>query len=312
MHESSDRDLKVELRDGYCWTPQMCPICHIAPTKYMGRRGGAAHRAGLGVECAIWQCRSCGLLFPHPMPVPVGGLEQHYTLDPDEYFRHHDTTGKVEASRNLMAHAERLTGGKGRVLDIGAGRGELLKAAIEDGWDAVGIEPSPQFAQLAARSSGAEIRCEPVEQCHFPAGSFDVIILGAVLEHLYNPDETIEAVAHALRRGGALFVDVPNESGLYFILGNLYQKLRGRDWCVNLTPTFEPYHVFGFNPCSLRALLSKHGLAVRDWRVYGGESMVPARAGLLGGLEQAAARAATALSNMGQLGTYIETWTIKQ
>ncbi|HZI17578.1 MAG TPA: class I SAM-dependent methyltransferase [Pyrinomonadaceae bacterium] len=310
--ESADARPEGVVRDGYRWTPQSCPVCRAAPKKYVGRRGGAAHREGLGVECEVWRCAGCGLLFPDPMPMPAGGLEQHYGLDPGEYFRNHETGGKVALGRGLLAHAERLTGGKGRVLDIGAGRGELLKAAKEEGWEAVGIEPSPQFAEWAARSSGAEVRCEPVERCEFAPGSFDVAILSGVLEHLYNPDQTIGAVSRTLRPGGALFVDVPNESGLYFRLGNLYQRLRGRDWCVNLAPTFEPYHVFGFGPRSLRALLSKHGLAARDWRVYGGQAMVPNRGGVLGGLEQAAARAVSALSNRGQLGTYIETWAVRR
>jgi SAM-dependent methyltransferase len=152
---------------------------------------------------------------------------------------------------------------------------------------------------------------EPIERCGFADHSFDAVILAAVLEHLYDPDATVREIARVLRPGGAFFVDVPNEAGLYFRLGNLYQKLRGRDWVVNVAPTFEPFHVFGFSPRALRALLRKHGLEVRDWRVYGGRSMVPRRGGALGALEHLAARAVTAASNLGELGTYIETWAVK-
>ncbi|MBC7930559.1 MAG: class I SAM-dependent methyltransferase [Rubrivivax sp.] len=300
-----------ELRDGYRWLSQACPVCDQPPTKRVGRRGGAAHRAGLGIECNLWRCRACGLIFPNPMPVPVGGIEQHYAVEPEEYFRHHDEEGKIASGREFLEHAEALTGRVGRLLDIGAGRGERLSAARESGWEAVGIEPSSSFAEHAARNSGAEIRREPIERCGFDAASFDLVVLAGVLEHLYNPDETIREVSRVLRPGGALFVDVPNESGLYFRFGNLYQKLRGRDWSVNLAPTFEPFHVFGFNPRSLRALLTKHGLAVREWRVYGGQAYLPRRDGLVGALEQAAAHAVTALSNVGELGTYIETWAVK-
>ena len=133
-----------------------------------------------------------------------------------------------------------------------------------------------------------------------------------MLEHLYNPDETIAEIARVLRRGGVLFVDVPNETGLYFRMGNLYQKLRGRDCVVNVATTFEPFHVFGFGPKSLRALLAKHGLSVLEWRIYAGKSMVPPRGGVLGSLEQLAARAVTAISSFGEMGAYIETWAIKK
>jgi 2-polyprenyl-3-methyl-5-hydroxy-6-metoxy-1,4-benzoquinol methylase len=304
--------LPVSVKEKYKWQPQACPICEVPPSRFLGRRGGDAHRAQLGEECEIWSCGHCGLIFPHPMPRPTGGLEQHYGVDADEYFQHFEIEAKTRGGHGLLRRAQEITGGKGKLLDIGAGRGELLLAAREQGWDAIGIEPSRQFATYAAKHSGASIRSEPLEQCNFETDSFDVVILSAVLEHLYEPDATVREIARILRKGGALFVDVPNEGGLYFVLGNLYERLRGRDWVVNLAPTFSPFHVFGFNPKSLRAMLRKHGLKPVYWRVYGGRAMVPTGGSLLGKLEHLAAHSVTAVSNFGSLGTYIETWAIKQ
>lgn len=300
-----------EAEQNYRWVKQDCPVCEVPPSKKIGRRGGAAHREGLGVECEVWRCGRCGLIFPNPMPVPVAGLEQHYGVLPDDYFQNHDIDTKGLAAAGILQHAEELTKGRGRLLDIGAGRGELLRAAVQAGWRASGIEPSSSFAEYAARYSGAEIRRESVERCGFEDNTFDVVILGAVLEHLYNPNETVREIARILRTGGALFVDVPNEEGLYFRVGNLYQRLRRRDWVVNTAPTFSPFHLFGFGPRSLRRLLAKHGLEPRDWRVYGGRAMLPTDGGIVGAVEQLAAHAITALGNMGSLGTYIETWAIK-
>jgi SAM-dependent methyltransferase len=132
-----------------------------------------------------------------------------------------------------------------------------------------------------------------------------------VIEHLYDPNETIREISRILKPGGVLFLDVPNESGLYFQLGNLYQKLRGRDWVVNLAPTFSPFHVFGFSPSSFRKLLSKHDLRIVQFRVYGGQSYVPNN-GLLGFVEQQCARVVSALSNLGNGGTYMEAWAVKE
>lgn len=302
----------TEPHELYEWVPQRCPICDRPPTKFLGRRGGSAHREYLGVETKIWRCAKCGLTFPNPMPIPVGGLDQHYAVSPDAYFEHHETENRKENAVALLTEAEALVRGKGRLLDIGAGRGELLLAGVELGWKVTGIEPSTTFAAHAAKVSGAEVRREAVQECNFPSSAFDVVILGAVLEHLYNPDETIQEISRILRPGGALFLDVPNEQGLYFQLGNLYQKLRGRDWVINLAPTFSPFHVFGFSPKSLRALLAKHGLRPERWHVYAGISYVPARTGLLSLLERQAAKAVTAVSNFGSLGAYIVTWAIKE
>ena len=301
----------MSSREAYRWLPQVCPVCEVPPSRRLGRRGGAAHRQRLGVECEIWKCGGCGLIFPNPMPVPVNGLEQHYAVSPDEYFRHHTSGAQDGYAGLLLRQLDELGIEKGRLLDVGAGRGELLRAARHAGWAAVGVEPSPTFAEHAARYSGAEVRREPLERCAFPDASFDAVVLKAVLEHLYNPGEVIREAARILRPGGALFVDVPNEGGLYFVVGNLYQRLRMRDWVVNLAPTFEPYHVFGFSPRSLRALLAKHGLRPGIWYLFGGECLLPGRGGALGFLERQAARALTALSRRGELGSYIATWAVK-
>lgn len=296
----------------YRWVEQDCPICEQMPTQKLGRRGGAAHRDGLGVQTEIWRCRECGLIFPNPMPVPVNGLAQHYDEPPDEYFHNHEPERKDSAGAAFLRRAAELTKGKGRLLDVGSGRGEFLRAALRDGWDPIGIEPSESFARYAEEYSGAVVRREPIEHCHFENEVFDVVILSAVLEHLYHPDDTMREIARVLRPGGALFVDVPNEEGLYFRVGNFYQRLRGRDWVVNTAPTFSPFHLFGFGPRSLRKLLQRHNLRPTDWRVYAGESMVPAGGNSIAMLERLAAKAVTAASSVGELGTYIETWAIKE
>ena len=295
----------------YEWRTQNCPICEVSPARFVGRRGGTAHRESLGVECQIWRCTECGLVFPNPMPIPVNDLDHHYGGPADDYFQHQDTHSKEANALVMLRQAETLTGGKGRILDIGTGRGELLHAATRQGWQAVGIEPSTSFAEHAARS-GVEIRREPLQECRFDPESFDVVILAAVLEHLYNPDETLGEISRILRPGGALFLDVPNEQGLYFRVGNFYQRLKNRDWVVNLAPTFPPFHIFGFGPKSLRRLLSKHSFEIKIWRVYGGESFVPASSGFVSLLERQAAKVVTSVSNFASLGTYIETWVTKR
>ncbi|QYO63781.1 class I SAM-dependent methyltransferase [Leptolyngbya sp. 7M] len=231
--------------DLYVWTEQNCPICGSAPDKFVGTRGGESHREGIGVECEVWRCSNCYLIFPNPMPFPKDGLGQHYDVDADEYFKEHDATGRFDGAKQLLEKAEKILGHKGRLLDIGVGRGELLLAAKELEWDAEGVEPSTTFADHAEKRTGLKIWREAIEDSSVPDSSYDAIILAAVLEHLYDPDEIIRRVAQALKPGGILFLDVPNEAGLYFRIGNVYQKFRGRNWCVNLAPTFSPYHVFG-------------------------------------------------------------------
>lgn len=312
MQVKNVKDADAQIRDGYIWTKQTCPICDSDPTQLIGKRGGQAHRENLGVECDIWRCANCDLVFPNPMPVPVGGLGQHYEVDADEYFQAHDKGARLDGATALVKKAEQLLGRKGKILDVGVGRGEVLVAATERGWECEGVEPSKSFADYAEKRTGAKIWREPIEDSQIPDGEYDVVILAAVLEHLYNPDEIIRKVSRTLKVGGIVFVDVPNEAGLYFRVGNAYQKMRGRNWSVNLAPTFAPFHVFGFSPQALRKLLNKHNLFPEVWNVYGGTSLVSSRGGLLGVVESAASKVVTQISNLGEMGTYIETWAIKR
>jgi 2-polyprenyl-3-methyl-5-hydroxy-6-metoxy-1,4-benzoquinol methylase len=297
--------------DLYVWTEQNCPICGAAPDKFVGKRGGSSHREGLGVECEVWRCSSCSLVFPNPMPFPKSGLGQHYDIDADDYFKEHNTEGRLDGARSLLEKAEKILGHKGRLLDVGVGRGETLVAAKELGWDAEGVEPSATFADYAEKRTGLKIWREPIEDSSVPDSSYDVIVLAAVLEHLYDPDEIVSRISSALKPGGILYLDVPNEAGLYFRVGNAYQRIRGRDWCVNLAPTFSPYHIFGFSPKALRKLLSKYGLSPVYWNVYPGTSLVSSRGGIVGLLESVASKIVTGISRYRELGTYMATWARK-
>ena len=302
----------IETHNEYHWIKVDCPICDLPPTKFVGKRGGAAHRENLGIEADIWACGKCDLLFPNPMPVPVRGLEQHYSVDADQYFEYHKSDVRSETAQILIREAEEFLGRKGKLLDVGTGRGENILCAKERGWDVAGVEPSEGFAAYAEKASGVKIRREPVEKCGFADGEFDVVMLSAVLEHLYNPDEVVAEISRITKRGGLFYLDVPNERGLFFRVGNLYQKIRGTNWSVNLSPTFTPFHIFGFSPKSVKMMLAKHGFGIKKMGVYGGISLVPNGNGIRGKIESQAARAITAVSNYGNLGTYIIGWAVKK
>lgn len=299
-------------RDGYAWKPQLCPICAIPPARRIGVRGGRSHRENSGVECEIWACDKCSLIFPNPMPIPVGGLGQHYDVQAEEYFAAHEELHRSQDAIDLLQTAERLLGGTGKLLDVGVGRGEILMTAVERGWQVEGVEPSATFADYIEKRSNAKIWRHPIEECDIPSGEFDIVILSAVLEHLYDPDIVIKKISESLKPGGFLYLDVPNERGLFFRLGNAYQRLRGRNWTVNLAPTFSPFHIFGFSPKALQTLLAKYDLEPSIWKVYGGTSLVPSRGGVIGNIESLASKAVTSISNIGEMGTYIQTWAVKK
>jgi SAM-dependent methyltransferase len=232
-----------------------CPICGADSRAELGRRGGAAHRRGLGVETGVVRCQQCHGVYPYPALLPQGNPYDEHTAD--DYFAAHDRPRKVESGRDLARHAERLLGRKGQMLELGCGRGDLLIGAREQGWHVRGVDMTEGFA---TRAEGIEIEVAAVEEARSLEERWDCIVTAAILEHVYEPIALLRRIAAALSPGGVVFIDVPNECSLWSKVGNAYQRLRGRSWALNLSPTFPPFHVVGFCPRSLRFALHAAGL----------------------------------------------------
>jgi 2-polyprenyl-3-methyl-5-hydroxy-6-metoxy-1,4-benzoquinol methylase len=101
----------------------------------------------------------------------------------------------------------------GPVVDIGCGRGELVRLLQADGFDAEGIDISPEQVSLARAAGVARVRqgdfrailaARPV---HYAA-----ITATDLLEHLTKPEvlQTFDDAAAALTPGGVLVGRVPN------------------------------------------------------------------------------------------------------
>lgn len=97
------------------------------------------------------------------------------------------------------------------ILEIGAGAGETLlelkKRGIANqisGFDIVDINPNKEkFDCFIIGNIENEINL-------FDKSEFDIIILADVLEHLYDPEKTIQKLIPSLKRGGSFYVSLPN------------------------------------------------------------------------------------------------------
>lgn len=139
----------------------------------------------------------------------------------------------------------------GRLLDAGAGRGRFVAAARAAGYDALGLEPSPQAVAEARRELGMTLEPCAIEDAALPDASLDAVVLWHALEHVGDPAGAVARAAGWLRPGGALLVGVPN-------LASLQASLGGPRWFhLDL-----PRHRTHFTPRGLRALLERNGFEV--------------------------------------------------
>jgi SAM-dependent methyltransferase len=145
-----------------------CPVCGETCLRKLFNKFG----------CAVLGCRGCGLQLLHPQPgdnVLAEVYRAGYFLGaptPEEdkrVQRMKRATGALYAERL----AERLPG-RGRVLELGCGRGEFLMEAQARGFDGHGIEFSRDAAAVAnQRLPGERVRVGTIEDAPHPPGTFD-------------------------------------------------------------------------------------------------------------------------------------------
>lgn len=94
-----------------------------------------------------------------------------------------------------------------RWLDIGCGTGVLLHS-FKDIADKMGVELDPACVERG-RAKGLSISTTDVAWDFRAYGTFDLITMCDVIEHLQNEREAIDAALDALKPGGIALVTVP-------------------------------------------------------------------------------------------------------
>jgi SAM-dependent methyltransferase len=206
----------------------------------------------------VVSCRRCGLIYVTPQP-SAEALSRLYSED---YFTKPVSEGEpayIENQAGLelffdgrLRRLERLVR-PGRLLEIGAGLGYLVRVAARRGWEAIGLEVSEFAANYARHTLGADVRAQRLEEAGFREACFDAVVMRDVLEHVRDPRAVLAEARRVLRPGGVLSLSVPS-------FACVARRLAGPAW-RHLRPE---QHLFQFTPETLRRLLSETGFELRE------------------------------------------------
>lgn len=111
-----------------------------------------------------------------------------------------------------------------KVLDLGAGRGELGRRIRSNCQLLVGIENNSVTAEIARPFYDDLIVGNVMEVRPTWAQSFDLIILGDILEHLAEPENCLKVIQLYLNDTGRILVSVPNVANITVRLGLLFGR----------------------------------------------------------------------------------------
>jgi ubiquinone/menaquinone biosynthesis C-methylase UbiE len=210
----------------------------------------------------VTRCKKCRLLFLNPRPSAHARQQIFAGLKPEGlegYLHNLANYGAVTKSRRELFKARvseisthYFQGKKVAVLDIGASSGEFLEAVIDQGWEAVGVEPSAEGVR-AAKAKGLNIIQSPAEMLPFPGHSFDLVHSNHVFEHLADPMAAAKEAYRVLKPGGLVFIEVPNQfDNIRFFRYRLTGTIPVRERNIR-----SIHHLVFFSRKSLRGLL--HG-----------------------------------------------------
>lgn len=216
-----------------------CPVCGHASDRPRFAHG----------TYTFLRCGGCGLVHATPRPTPAE-LEQIYATS---YFDDRgwlDPTSDDAYMRRCWAEVAPRLGEPKRLLDVGCATGSFVKAAAEDGWDAVGLEYSEAAAQRA-RDAGLNVVTGSLQDDRFGAETFDVITAWHVVEHLLDPVSDLLRMRTLAKPNATLVVETPN-------VRSIGALIRGDRW-AQIRP---PEHINFFDRAALTRALARAG-----WRV---------------------------------------------
>ncbi|HKR05407.1 MAG TPA: class I SAM-dependent methyltransferase [Bacteroidia bacterium] len=267
---------------------ESCNMClaDSAFQKILGRRlnqSQGKNPSGLkGIATTIVKCKNCGLIFSNPMPVPES-IDQHYGLPPEDYWKPsyfeknpHYFKIQIAALKKLKPIEPGM-----KSLDIGAGLGKAMIALQDAGFDSYGFEPSQPFYERALSKmniSKEKLKLGSIEDVNYQNEFFDFISFGAVLEHLYNPSDSIKKALSWLKPGGLIHIEVPSSRWLINKIANIYYKLRCTDYVANISPMHTPFHLYEFDLNSFRKNAEVNNYEISWFRYWNGNTYLPALA----------------------------------
>lgn len=174
----------------------------------------------------VLDCTVCG----HRFAAIEAGETHVQTTYADEYFSGGGAgySDYLQDSELLMERGRwysekiRMHISCGRMLDVGAAAGFILKGFSEAGWQGVGLEPNATMAEYGCKNLGLDIRTGSLETFN-ASEKFDLVSLIQVATHFYDPRGAFEKIAEITDENGYLLIETWDR-------GSFSAHIFGKSW----------------------------------------------------------------------------------
>lgn len=154
-------------------------------------------------------------------------------------------------SNRFNAMLARRYGRRGtRLLEVGSGMGHLV-GQLDDTFQTYGIDVNHWAVnQSKAVAQKSHLQIASAQDLPFSDGSFNVVIIKHIVEHLPDPGKAIQEISRVTEKGGTLILATPN-------MDSLLKPWKGDAWIGYQDPT----HISLKPPSEWLSLIEEAGFA---------------------------------------------------
>ncbi|HLK12254.1 MAG TPA: methyltransferase domain-containing protein [Candidatus Binatia bacterium] len=198
-----------------------------------------------------------------PLPdADVGALNDRFAREHpiDDYYAHAFLPIRFIERRRLAIIRQIIGEAAGLELcEVGSGGGHVLRMFPRARLTAVDV--SEVFLETARRNlAGYDVRFlrGELDQVGLPAASFDRFICTEVLEHAFDPERILAAMARLLKPGGVAAITVPNEPLIIRLKAMIRRTPVGWLMRDRIEWGGDVYHLHRWTPDECQRLLERH------------------------------------------------------
>lgn len=236
-----------------------CPICDGAgKPHFRAITYGFVSYEPICEPVKLWmKCEACGNLYTYHFPktfLESGRLVRKIMPQIDSNNTRIADSDILHIWGEILSSLGSMTSGK-FVLEVGIGNGECCAAALELGYQIEGVEIVEQKAQKIANMLEMDIWCCDF-LCFDTERRYSMIIMGDVIEHVFNPEAALRKAYELLEEDGVLWLSTPNYESAF----SRFAKFTDPMWSV-------PWHITYFNYEGMKALAEKCGFEIEKYTI---------------------------------------------
>ena len=231
-----------------------CPVCNSDDFKKIGTPVIDKKAAGyIRNEYTVVQCNSCNYYFVTPK-IDFSQDEWQKLYD-DNYFPDMTSWHQRQRLNDVKNRLDWINSNYNKevkyFLDIGCGEGLALIEADKREWSASGIDISDNRIE-AAKNKKINFMNGNLLSANLPDEYFDCAYMDSILEHLIEPVSYLNELNRILKKGGIVYIGVPNEDSLFNTIKRIVYNITGKkNISEKIKPFALPYHIGGFNKKSI-------------------------------------------------------------